>query len=83
MDAKSEEPEFDLLYCNDCDSKVDEPVRLFECGSCGNEFSEADTDSGDSNICPECGEFGAVASKLGCAECGQKATAYKEMEGQD
>jgi DNA-directed RNA polymerase subunit RPC12/RpoP len=46
-----------------------EPEPLYECGSCGNEFSRSNSADGGSHRCPQCNKFGSKISDEGCPDC--------------
>jgi len=41
MAASPHETAFDLAYCDACDERVEEPVKVFECPDCGDSFTSA------------------------------------------
>ena len=60
-----------LFECGECDALFteDTAVKLYECSSCGEEFSE-EGGEGNGNICPSCHKFGAKKTDDGCPACG-------------
>lgn len=57
--------------CPDC-HKVGEDIEaepLYECGSCGNEYTRSNSADGESHRCPTCNKFGSKISDEGCPDC--------------
>lgn len=71
-------PAFDLAYCEDCDQRIEGPVKVYECPDCGDTFTSDETESGEGNRSPCCGKFGSVNTRLGCPECKEEVTLYVE-----
>jgi len=71
VSAEAEREVFDF-ECQACEHQFndgDEGGPLYECSSCGTEFTREDSADGDSNRCPNCNKFGAKVADLTCPEC--------------
>ncbi len=57
--------------CTDCGFVTDTPSEEpgYECGSCGEEFTRANSADGDSNRCPQCNRFAAKRVDDVCERC--------------
>jgi hypothetical protein len=64
----------DGKQCNGCQKVFedgDELEPVYECGSCGEEFTRDESSDGDSNRCPSCNKFAAKSDdKAKCPDCG-------------
>jgi hypothetical protein len=58
-----------VLLSDDCESVVEKPVALYECGDCGTVFSPADSADGQSSRCPDCEQPAAKLTDRGCPDC--------------
>jgi DNA-directed RNA polymerase subunit RPC12/RpoP len=70
---------FDLAYCDDCNEKVEPPVKVYSCPDCGDLFTSDETDSGTGNRAPCCGKFGALDTLYGCPECKKELDLYTQL----
>lgn len=68
------EQQEDQFKCDSCDETFDsedEAVSLYECGDCGNRFSQETSADGAGHRCPDCNKFGAKVSDMGCPSCNE------------
>jgi len=57
--------------CSGCGyAQEEEPEDpIYECGSCGMEFSRSESEDGGSNRCPSCYKFSAKTGTFQCPQC--------------
>jgi len=57
--------------CPDCHKVGEniEPEPLYECGTCGNDFTRSNSADGEGHRCPTCNVFSAKISDEACPDC--------------